>query len=164
MTQHDSNNTLFTPFFIESMHFISAADIVAICVQVANKITRKCDVRDGYKNFDETKTPRLVCALVKLKRFLILDDVVKFPNWRHIMKNQEDIVAEFRDKVCTVFLEAFQYVRISMVDNSYIDEFCDIRPYEPVDWIVEYMVDKFSHGNYIFKRSGKDIENGLWVL
>ena len=164
VAQHDFNNTLFTPGFVESMHFISAADVVAICTEVVNKITRECNVRKGFETFDENKTPGLLRALDTMKRFLITDDVVKFMNWRHIMKNQRDVVLEFKHLVAAVFRQAFIYLRTSIVDISYIHEFQDIRPYEPVDWIVKYMVDKFSQGNYIFRRSGQDIEKGLSIL
>ena len=98
MAQHDYNNTLFTPGSIESMHDIGASKIVAICVEVVNKITMKpegCNVRKGFETFDENKKLGLVRALDKLKRFLILDDVVKFMNWRHIMANSHVIVLQF---------------------------------------------------------------------
>ena len=80
------------------------------------------------------------------------------------MENGDEIVLQFKHRVAVVFEEAFEYVRMSMVDTSYTDEFCDIRPYEPVSWIVNYMTEKFQQGNYIFKRSGKDIEKGLCVM
>ena len=98
MAQHNFNNKLFTPHLIESMHDIRAAEVVAICVEVMNKITIKspgCNLRKGFETFDENKKPGLVRALVKMKSFLKLDDVVKFMNWRHIMENGDDIVLQF---------------------------------------------------------------------
>ena len=79
------------------------------------------------------------------------------------MANSDEIILQFKHRVAMVFEEAFEWVRMGMVDTSYTDDFCDIRPYDPVDWIVKYMVDKFQHGNYIFKMSGKDIDNGVCV-
>ena len=166
MSRHEFNNTLFTPDCIESMHDIRAVEIVAICVEVMNKITQKspvCNVREGFQSFDEKQKPGLIRALVKLKTFLKLDDVTKFMKWRDIMANSDEIVLQFKHRVAMVFEEAFEWVRMGMVDTSYTDDFCDIRPYDPVDWIVHYMTELFKQGNYIFKRSGKDIDNGVCV-
>ena len=166
MSQHEFKNTLFIPNRIESMHDIRAVEIVAICVEVMNKITKKspvCNVREGFQNFDEKQKPGLIRALVKLKTFLKLDDVTKFMKWRDIMANSDEIILQFKHRVAMVFEEAFEWVRMSMVDTSYTDEFCDIRPYDPVDWIVHYMTELFKQGNYIFKRSGKDMDNGMCV-
>ena len=102
--------------------------------------------------------------MVEMKSFLKLADVVKFMNWRHIMQNSDKIVLQFKQKITHVFDEAIEYVRMTMLDVVYIYEFCHIRPYDPVDWIVKYMIDKFQQGNYIFKCSGKDIEKGLCVM
>jgi hypothetical protein len=162
--QHDFGNTLFNPDSIESMHFISAEGVVKICQQVMKKITTKFKLKTRYEIFDENETPALVSKLYALKRFLITDDVMQFMNRKHTMNNHEDILFDFKHLVKMLFLEAFLYVYKSMTHIPLKKQFKFMISDDPVSWVVEYMVAKFSQSNYIFKRSGKDIQEGLWIL
>jgi hypothetical protein len=163
-TQHDDDNELFTPGIIESMHFISAEEVVKIGIEVVTKITREYSVKKGFEIFDENKAPLIQRELKAIKIFLISDDVVKFMNRKSMMDNREEIVQEFEHLVSMLFLQVFLYIYTSMVKIRYIDKFRYIAASDPVDWIVEHMVAKFSQSNYIFRRSGKDIKDGLWIL
>ena len=121
-------------------------------------------MKKRFEIFDENKAPLIQRELKAMKIFLISDDVVKFMNRKSMMDNREEIVQEFEHLVSMLFLQVFLYIYTSMVKIRYIDKFRYIAASDPVDWIVEHVVAKFSQSNYIFRRSGKDIKDGLWIL
>ena len=55
--QHDSDNPLFTPYFIDSMHDISAEEVVEIGVQVITKCVQTYELKKEFEKFDVNKAP-----------------------------------------------------------------------------------------------------------